>query len=94
MRTSKYFNNFSKYTYLSQKNFLCSFLLICEMTRRDRFFIHTKCPTSLSCTYSKLICLSSFLSVTHIGKIENSFFFSMQYVDGNVVSIFKLFNLI
>jgi len=26
------------YTYRSQKNFLCPYLLSCEPTRRDRFF--------------------------------------------------------
>jgi len=41
---SKYcsFINFSYYTYRSQKYFLLSFPLICDFTRRDRFFIHAK----------------------------------------------------
>jgi len=49
------------YTYLLQKNFLFFFLLNCELTRQDKFLIHTKCPALSSCTYSKLTCLSSFL---------------------------------
>jgi len=68
------------FTYLSQKNFLCSFLLICELTRRDIFFIHTKCSMLLSsCMYSKLTCLSIFWLVSRIERIESSFFFSMLY---------------
>jgi len=68
------------YTYRSQKNFLCPYLLSWELTRRERFFIHAKYPTSSSfCTYSKLTLLSIFRSVSRIGSIESSFFFSMQY---------------
>jgi len=46
-----FYNFYLMYTYRLQKNFLCSYLLSCELTRRDRFFIHAKCPTSSSfCT--------------------------------------------
>jgi len=66
------------YTYWSRKYFLCSFLFNCEFTR-DKFFIHAKCLTSLSfCTYSKLTCLSLFISASHIRKI--SFLFSILYI--------------
>jgi len=54
-----FFINFSYYTYRSQKYFLLSFSIICDLTRRDRFIIHAKClMLSLreSCKYRRLAC--------------------------------------
>jgi len=45
----KNYNNFFMCTYRSQKNFFFLSLVICDLTRRDRFFIHVKWPTPLSC---------------------------------------------
>jgi len=71
------------------------FLLSCELTRQERFFIHAKCPLLSSCTYSKLTCFSLFVSVKMYRKNREFFLLlDVVYIDGDIVEIFKLFNLI
>jgi len=53
------FINFSYYTYRLQKYFLFSFPVICDLTRRDRIFIHAKClMLRESCTEDWYACPS------------------------------------
>ena len=62
---------FFYYTYRSQKYFLLSFPVICDLTRRDRFFIHAKClMLSLRecCRYRRLTCFSFLSLVSRRGK--------------------------
>ena len=69
-------------TYRSQKNFLCSILVSCDLTRRDRFFIHTKCPTPSSrgsCMYSTLMCFS-FLCCSYHSRNSVYRYISMFFV--------------
>jgi len=58
--------------------FPSNFLVICELTRRDRFLIHKWPRLSLyeSCRYKRLTCFSFLLSVSRKGR---ACLFSMPY---------------
>ena len=57
------------FTYLSQKYFLYSFLVSCELTNWDRFLMSTKCP-ALSSPRIRGLCICSFFSLFRIGPFH------------------------
>ena len=74
-----FFIGFSYYTYRSQKYFLFFFLIICDLTRRDRFLIHAKWPRLSLCESCRYRRLTSFFFLLSVSRRKRTCLFSMPY---------------